>query len=178
MVNIKIIPFTFLIFISGCSLFQDSGCRDFVPVPYHDEIICVSPDYYEIDGVRTPLTLPEAERIAEENNAFLPTADMVDAIWEYADLHLEPIPMPAGSQMSSDEYYIRHDRLIDEQIGNIQFMLVAGHKKDIIQPQRNGRVTIYGWHRTSGIPIQPISNIHGEYYYDYSHGLRLVRYPS
>lgn len=172
----KIFTILALIMLNGCAI--QLSCGDFVSVPYHDEIICVSPDYYEIDGVRTPLTLPEAERIAEENNAFLPTADMVDAIWEYADLHLEPIPMPAGPQMTSDEYYIQHDMLIDEQIGNRSFILVAGHKKDIIQPQRNGRVTIYGWHRTNGIPIQSISNIHGEYYYDYSHGLRLVRYPS
>lgn len=37
-----------------------------------------------------------------------------------------------------------------------------------------GRVAIYGWHRSNGSPIQPLSTVHGEYYADYSHGIRLV----
>jgi hypothetical protein len=35
-------------------------------------------------------------------------------------------------------------------------------------------VAIYGWHRSNGDPIQPLSTVHGEYYADYSHGIRLV----
>jgi len=37
-----------------------------------------------------------------------------------------------------------------------------------------GRVAIYGWHRTNGRPIQPLSTVHGARYADYSHGVRLV----
>jgi hypothetical protein len=37
-----------------------------------------------------------------------------------------------------------------------------------------GRVAIYGWHRSNGDPIQPLSTVHGEFYADYSHGIRLV----
>ena len=36
-------------------------------------------------------------------------------------------------------------------------------------------VVIYGWHYTSGSPIQPLYNGHEETYADYSHGIRLVQ---
>ncbi|MGE5254336.1 MAG: hypothetical protein ACM3N7_10260, partial [Planctomycetaceae bacterium] len=37
-----------------------------------------------------------------------------------------------------------------------------------------GKIAIYGWHRPSGIPIQPLSTVHGASYADYSHGIRLI----
>jgi hypothetical protein len=36
-------------------------------------------------------------------------------------------------------------------------------------------VLIYGWHWTTGKAIQPLTNVHQDYYMDYSHGIRLVR---
>ena len=70
--------------------------------------------------------------------------------------------------------------MIDQQVGGAgATVLKAGHKKDVvISPRlqaRRGRVAIYGWHRTSGSPIQPLSTVHGASYVDYSHGVRLVR---
>jgi hypothetical protein len=35
-------------------------------------------------------------------------------------------------------------------------------------------VAIYGWHRSDGEPIQPLSLFHPNWYVDYSHGVRLV----
>ena len=40
--------------------------------------------------------------------------------------------------------------------------------------QAPGRVAIYGWHRTNGRAIQPLSTVHGAQYADYSHGIRLI----
>jgi len=37
-----------------------------------------------------------------------------------------------------------------------------------------GRIAIFGWQRLTGIPIQPLSTVHGACYEDYSHGIRLV----
>ena len=37
-----------------------------------------------------------------------------------------------------------------------------------------GKIAIYGWHRSRGYPIQPLSTVHGARYADYSHGIRLV----
>jgi hypothetical protein len=111
----------------------------------------------------------------------LPTTRMVDAIYAQADLRLSPRPMTPGPQMSSTDYFLRHDATLDAQFadaGGRNGLLVAGHKKDLVIANRlssnRGRVAIYGWHRGNGDPIQPLSTVHGEYYADYSHGIRLV----
>ena len=154
------------------------SCGDFVEVPFQDSYICVSPDYYEVDGVRTPMGMDQIEILLDRYDAILPTPEMVDAIWQHADLRLSPIPMAPGPRMTSIDYYIRHDSLIDEQIGDRNFVLVAGHKKDVVQQQVDGRVSIYGWHRSDGTPIQPLnSTTHSENYFDYSHGIRLIIIP-
>lgn len=148
-------------------------------------VICVTPDYLAIgsdrDHVRTPLGLPAALRIADAFDMMLPTPRMVDAIYAQADLRLSPRPMTPGPQMSSTDYFLRHDATVDAQFaraGGRPGILVAGHKKDLVIANRlgraPGRVAIYGWHRGNGNPIQPLSTVHGEYYADYSHGIRLV----
>lgn len=147
--------------------------------------ICVTPDYLAVgdddDFVRVPLGLSAAARIAEEFNMMLPTTRMVDAIYAQADLRLSPSPMTPGAQMSSTNYFLRHNATVQQQYANAGGrlgMLVAGHKKDLVLTNRlssaPGRVAIYGWHRPGGSPIQPLSTVHGAEYADYSHGIRLV----
>lgn len=156
-------------------------CEDnFSPVQYNELTICVSNDYYSVDGVRMPLDLGDALRIADQLDAMLPNTDMVNAIWAQADIQLPPITMPPGPEMTTEAYYIRHDQLIDQQLRDLGYdrtdgLLIAGHKKDLIDIDPNSsRVAIYGWHRQNGRPIQPYSTVHGRYYYDYSHGIRFV----
>ncbi|NKX44796.1 hypothetical protein [Roseicyclus persicicus] len=147
--------------------------------------LCVTPDYLAIgsdaDHVRVPLGLPAALRVADAFDMMLPTTRMVDAIYAQADVRVAPSPMPPTSAMSSTDYFLRHDATVDAQFaraGARPGLLVAGHKKDVVIANRlanaPGRVAIYGWHRTNGSPIQPLSTVHGEYYADYSHGIRLV----
>jgi hypothetical protein len=147
--------------------------------------ICVTPDYLAIgsdaDHVRVPLGLPAALRVADAFDMMLPTTRMVDAIYAQADARVSPAPMPPTSAMSSTDYFLRHDATVDTQFartGARDGLLVAGHKKDVVIANRlaraPGRVAIYGWHRSNGDPIQPLSTVHGEYYADYSHGIRLV----
>ncbi len=168
--------------------------RDLQPVTFSgltstgqqaDITICVTPDYLSIgsddDYVRAPLGLPAALRVADAFDMMLPTTRMVDAIYSQADVRLSPQPMEPTSQMSSTDYFMRHDVTLDAQFaqaGGRDGLLVAGHKKDVVLTNRldsaPGRVAIYGWHLTNGNPIQPLSTVHGEYYADYSHGIRLV----
>lgn len=147
--------------------------------------LCVMPDYLAIgddaDFVRMPMGLPSAARIAQRFHFLLPTTTMVDAIYAQAQNHLAPRPMPAGAQMTSTAYLARHNQTVSAQLGAASGageQLTAGQKKDIVLTNRllsaRGKVAIYGWHRTNGRPIQPLSTVHQASYADYSHGLRLV----
>jgi hypothetical protein len=89
--------------------------------------------------------------------------------------------MTPGPRMSSTAYYIQHNQRIRAQrlaLGSPLGELASGHKKDVVLTKRlsgeNGKIAIYGWHRTTGSPIQPLSMVHGASYADYSHGIRLV----
>jgi hypothetical protein len=149
---------------------------DFIKITFQGKEVEVSTDYYMENGIRMPVDVPKALEIARRFNAQLPTKELVDAIWSAADLKLNPITMPPNAEMTKLSAFRKHHDLIEKQIAGRSFKLVAGHKKDLLQPQRQGKVTIYGWHRSNGRPIQPVSNVHGAYYADYSHGLRLVRF--
>jgi len=148
-------------------------------------IICVTPDYLAVgnnrDFVRIPMGLPTAAMIATRFGFLLPTPKMVDAIYAQAQVHLAPSPMKPTNQMRSTPYLLRHNQTVDDQrapSGRSLDVLTAGQKKDIVLSSRlrnaPGRVAIYGWHRTNGVPIQPLSTVHGALYADYSHGVRLV----
>jgi len=145
--------------------------------------IWVTPDYLAIgsddDFLYVPLTYYSATIIADRFGTVLPTARMVDAIYEQSAHHLTPTPLPAGPLMQSNLYLSRHQQRIDAQRAGLPLgELVSGHKKDLVLSNRlrqlPGRVAIYGWHRAPGDPIQPLSTVHGARYADYSHGVRLV----
>jgi len=150
-----------------------------------DVTICVTPDYLAVgddrDFVRVPIGLSAAARIASGLGFILPTTKMVDAIYVQAGVKLSPAPMPPTAQMQSTSYFWRHNQTVNQvraKSGRGLSVLTAGQKKDIVLTNRlrtkRGRVAIYGWHRTNGKPIQPLSTVHGAEYADYSHGLRLV----
>jgi len=147
----------------------------------HKGTIFVMPDYLAIgsndDFVRIPMTPITAQRIADRFGFIFPTTKMVDTIYNQAEVKLTPKPLPAGPKMVSSEYYKKHNEMIERQ-GAPKGKLVSGHKKDIVVTNilinRPYRVAIYGWHRGSGRPIQPLSTVHPNTYADYSHGVRLV----
>lgn len=147
--------------------------------------ICVTPDYLAVgtdaDYLRVPVGLPAAAQMADSLGFMLPTTRMVDAIYQQAKLHVSPSPMPPTSQMTTTAYFYQHNQTVDRQIAGAGLRpgdLVAGQKKDIVLTNRllraPGKVAIYGWHRSNGAPIQPLSTVHGGSYADYSHGVRLV----
>jgi hypothetical protein len=168
--------------------------RDLVPVSISGRtgdgtnasiVICVTPDYLALgddrDYVRVPLGLNAAARVADDFNMILPTARMVDMIYRAADVRLSPSPMTPGAQMTTTAYFQRHNDTVEAQrrrAGAGNGLLISGHKKDLVLTGRlasnRGRVAIYGWHRSNGNPIQPLSTVHGAGYADYSHGIRLV----
>ncbi len=149
----------------------------------------VSPDYLgvgsESDWVRTPMNPITAKAIADNLHCILPTARMVDDIYQRADVKLAPRPLTHDREKV--ETFVEHNQIIQLQkseliAGQVKFAnnaLVAGIKKDIVLTNRlqekPNRVAIYGWHLTTGIPIQPVTIVHKDTYVDYSHGVRLVK---
>ena len=145
--------------------------------------IYVTPDNLAIgsddDFIYVPLTYYSATAVADYFGCVLPTARMVDAIYEQSAHHLTPAPLPAGPLMRSNLYLEEHQHKIDQQRFGLPLgELISGHKKDLVLSNRlgqyPGRVAIYGWHLAPGHPIQPLSTVHGAQYVDYSHGVRLV----
>jgi hypothetical protein len=145
----------------------------------------VMPDYLSIgsnqDFVRIPMGLHAATAIADQFGFTLPTKKIVDAIFSQSAFTLKPEPLPAGDQMRSTAYYLTHNKMIRDQRLALSCPLgelISGHKKDVVMSNRlaakPGKVAIYGWHRPSGVPIQPLSTVHGSSYADYSHGIRLI----
>jgi hypothetical protein len=147
--------------------------------------IFVMPDYLSIgsdqDFLLMPMNLYTALEVAARFGFILPTKKMVDQIYRQSAFHFKPQPLPPGPQMCSTDYCSNHNKMIKEQrsrLGCPLDALVSGHKKDIVITNRlaraAGKIAIYGWHRLSGLPIQPLSTIHKASYADYSHGVRLV----
>jgi hypothetical protein len=146
--------------------------------------IYVTPDYFAIgsdsDYIRMPMNPMTAQRIANSMDMSLPTTKIVDLIYRSAKVRLEPKPMPPGDRMTSSEYYREHNASIARQLsGKPTGVLIAGHKKDVVISNKlqnsSGRVAIYGWHRLTTGPIQPLSTVHHNKYADYSHGIRFVQ---
>jgi hypothetical protein len=147
--------------------------------------IFVAPDYLAIgsneDFLRIPMDLFTAESVAKQFGFILPTKKMVDAIYAQAAYHLMPQPMKACPEMRSTEYYRTHNLMIQQQMHALGIPLgelISGDKKDLVVTNllsfNPGKIAIYGWHRSNGAPIQPLSTVHGAFYADYSHGIRLI----
>ncbi|MBN9416148.1 MAG: hypothetical protein J0I12_11960 [Candidatus Eremiobacteraeota bacterium] len=151
----------------------------------HSGTLRVMPDYLAIgsndDFVRIPMDAKTAQKIADQTGTSLPTTKIVDEVYKQADTKLTPQPLPAGAQMMSNDYYQRHNNLVEDQMsqrGAQHGQLTAGHQKDLVisnrLTQHPDRVAIYGWHQPNGKPIQGLSTVHESTYADYSHGVRLV----
>jgi len=136
-------------------------------------------DYFLI-----PMTPILAQELADSLHMSLPTRKMVNALWNQAELKLEPAPIPPSSAMVTIPVFSDHNSIVHQQryesisaypLGH----LVAGHKKDVILSNRimtnQDKVFIYGWHQLNGQPIQPLYSGHVNWYADYSHGIRLVQ---
>jgi hypothetical protein len=155
-----------------------SGSTVTVTIFAMPEYLAIGP---ESDFLRIPMNLYTARGVADRFQCVLPTRKMVDAIYDQSPHHFTPQPLPAGPQMRSTEYYRIHNAMIDRQSQARRIPLgglVSGHKKDVVLTNllaaRPSQIAIYGWHRASGAPIQPLSTVHGAHYVDYSHGIRLI----
>ncbi len=148
----------------------------------------VAPDYMSIGTADDYLvfgpTPDEGQSIADSYNAIIPSRKMVTDIrnaaqkrMPLADVKQPPENIPVG-KIETVDAVLAARRIDRTRSYDPSAQLVAGHRKDIVVgPNLDGsRVAIFGGEggTTSGWAIQPYSTIHGSYYGDYSHGLRLV----
>jgi hypothetical protein len=142
----------------------------------------VMPDYLAIgsdaDYVRMPMSPHTAQAFCDAFGFVLPTRKMANDIWAAATTRVEPRPLTQEREASLT--FLQHHRIIEEQLKDAKRpSFVAGIKKDVVVTprlqERPDRVAIYGWHYTTGAPIQPLYTGHVDWYVDYSHGVRPVR---
>ncbi len=148
----------------------------------------VMPDYLAIGSdsnfCRIPMGPITAQTVADVFGAVMPTRKLVDNIYINSEVKLAPkFYAPIGNENERVEKFILHNSDIQDQFAaanGILGQLVGGIKKDvvlsnkIVDPSRPNHVVIYGWHQLNGAPIQPLTNIHYDYYVDYSHGIRFL----
>ena len=148
----------------------------------------------EADHVRLPLTPKVAQGILNLTGELMPTPWLVYQIWRNAAAKLTPTPM-IPNRGANLEQYAAHSRIIDGQLAAAGAPLgssVAGIKKHVVVSNiyQPGKVLLFGWYRPppapdvfddrtpitnpSRQPIQPKSNVHGDFYVDYSHGIQGV----
>ena len=151
------------------------------------------------DYVRLPLTPQTAQSIANLSGSLLTTPWLEYKIWQAAQTKLQPVAM-VPNRGADLEQYSAHSRAISDQLyaisqstgRDMRGILTAGHKKGVVVGNfyKPNKVLIFGWYRPppapdvfddrqpmtspSRQPIQPKSNVHGDFYVDYSHGVRLV----
>ncbi len=151
----------------------------------HHLIYWVSKDYLRLGNDQASILMPLAwtsvRELLREWKFLVPTAKMVDQIYQQSAQIAWPHAYPPSDAMRSSEYLLAHNAWIEEnQAWQLKdHPLKSGHKKDLVLSQRllekKTKLAIYGWHNLgNGAAIQPQSLWHGEYYVDYSHGIRLV----
>ena len=161
----------------------------------HTATYYVTPDYLAIgsdaDYFLEPMTPLLAQRLADRMGYSLPTRKMVNQTWTNATVKLTPQSIPPSGAMTTVPVFADHNEMVRTQRDTFTNAhpfgaLVSGDKKDVIVsgliytnfangPSITKPVVIYGWHYTSGSPIQPAYNGHEETYADYSHGIRFVQ---
>jgi hypothetical protein len=147
-----------------------------------------TPDYLAIgsdnDYFLMPISPNTAQRIAEALHCSLPTPKMVNEIYAAAEVKLAPSPIPPSPAMTTVPVFGKHNDIVRAQRAeqlpaHPLGALVAGHQKDVVITAKlassPGKVAIYGWHQTNGVPIQPLYLKHIASWVDYSQCIRLVQ---
>ncbi|MBQ5678814.1 MAG: hypothetical protein IIV44_02695 [Rikenellaceae bacterium] len=155
----------------------------------HKVEIWVLPDYVAIgtndDYVRMPMGPLAAQRIADALDCTLPTSYLVDRIAEASEGHIDIFPFrPLGSRNCQPIVFQDSNNAINALFkahGYHFGQFISGLKKDIVITYKimtlteyDRNVAIYGWHHPDGRAQQPLFVRHGNFYVDYSHGVRLI----
>ena len=149
----------------------------------------VLPDYLAVgndqDFVRMPMGPLAAQRVADSLYCSLPTTFLSDRIDEVSEGRIEIFPFrPVGDRNMKPLCFEDSNNAINALMRSkgLKFgQFVSGLKKDVVLTTRleneagfDRHVAIYGWHHPDGHPQQPLFIRHGNFYSDYSHGIRMI----
>jgi len=170
--------------------------RKLCPVPAASEVgattntaaFYATPDCLAIgsddDYFLIPMSPNTGQLIADALDCALPTPKMVDEIYAAAEVKLAPSPIPPTPAMTTVPVFRNHNATVRAQRAeqlkaHPLGALVAGHQKDVVISAKLasalGKVAIYGWHQTNGVPTQPLYLKHSAAWVDYSQCIRLVQ---
>ncbi len=137
------------------------------------------------DFLRLPLRPGRAQQIANLTGLLLPTPLLSYRRWQQAALKLTPVAMVPNKGANLVQF-AEHNAAIEAQRAG-RTGLAAGLKKSVVVSNIYvpGKVVIFGWYKPAPDvfdnklkmgdparqPLQPLSNVHGEDYWDYSHGI-------
>lgn len=128
-----------------------------------------------------PLSIQEALELASDEGLDLPSPELIDAIWQAADLKIAPRPRSfvhwTSAEMNDPKVYAQQSERVEKEIAGQDFILLAGEFKDVVRGT-NGKIGLYGWHQLNGKVLQPYFTGHAMSWKDYSQGLRLVKHIS
>ena len=149
----------------------------------------VLPDYLAVgndgDYIRMPMGPLAAQRVADSLYCSLPTTFLSDRIDEVSEGRIEIFPFrPVGDRNMKPLCFEDSNNAINALMRSkgLKFgQFVSGLKKDVVlttrlenEPEYYRHVAIYGWFHPDGHPQQPLFIRHGNFYSDYSHGIRLI----
>lgn len=155
----------------------------------HKVEMWVLPDYLAVgndqDFVRMPMGPLAAQRVADSLYCSLPTTFLSDRIDEVSEGRIEIFPFrPVGDRNMKPLCFEDSNNAINALMRSkgLKFgQFVSGLKKDVVlttrlenEPDYYRHVAIYGWFHPDGHPQQPLFIRHGNFYSDYSHGIRLI----
>jgi len=126
-----------------------------------------------------------AQRVADSLYCSLPTTFLSDRIDEVSEGRIEIFPFrPVGDRNMKPLCFEDSNNAINALMRSkgLKFgQFVSGLKKDVVlttrlenEPDYYRHVAIYGWFHPDGHPQQPLFIRHGNFYSDYSHGIRLI----
>lgn len=145
---------------------------------HHEFEYYVTPDVLSVgsesDSVRIPMDPVTAQRVADHFVCLLPTARMVEQIYQAAPTQLAFIygnyaKTPRAHLQDASSEYLWHSRKIDAQLRRPPTILTAGHKKELvistgyIKPVKDKatgktsmkpKLAFYGAYTAKGVPIQ------------------------
>ena len=145
------------------------------PVESWPIVECDGVAWYVAPVYVAPVARRDVAGLCTEWGCEVPTPALVDAIWQAADLRLDPYrllrrPM-TWANASTMTAFIDQAARIEREIAGRLFALLTGTHKD--HATVNGRTDLYGLHDANGKPIQPFGTSHDGNYLDCHGGLRL-----